>query len=588
MSKPVKITIEQVQSRATEQSYERGVEYYESGAIFDTVRRGDTLEGYCEGSQPTPYRIQVTLGAEGVVGATCTCPYDWGGDCKHIVALLLTYISEPEAFEERPPIGEALASRSREELIALIQQMVARSPELEALIDHPMPTDRPRTTPVNTDSFRRELRYAMRGYEGWGDYTAHEAVRSTADTAARFAAQGDWRSARAIYSTILDECLEDAGMFDDEGEFVGAVSEVIAALAGLLEYASAEGDDAERETILSWLLSVYLTWDWDVDVDLEETLLAHAKRADLPRFREQVQAALERAMASEYGQWQAERYARFLMQIDALDHVDPEVVLQRLREQGLYHLVFEKLLSLGRTEEAIAVVIEHLTEAHERRRAVARLADAGFGDVAIRLAEEKLQTGYDRSLVDWLLEQYTARGDKEACLRLQRQRMTAEPYIGSYTALKEAAEALGRWEHIRPEVIAWLEEKGHYDTLTRAYLHERDWDAAWATLEKAQQTGRRQHDWLGWGGQRLELEVAEQSRLTRPHKAIPVYVKFARQEIERRQRKYYQAAANYLSVARELYRRIDDEASWNALIASIRAEFKNLPALQDELNKARL
>jgi catalase-peroxidase len=33
--------------------------------------------------------------------ASCSCPYDCGGECKHIVALLLTYLHQEEEFSEQ-------------------------------------------------------------------------------------------------------------------------------------------------------------------------------------------------------------------------------------------------------------------------------------------------------------------------------------------------------------------------------------------------------------------------------------------------------------------------------------------------------
>jgi len=116
------MTLDQIRARATEQSFARGESYYHSGAIFDTVRRGSELEGRCEGSDYAPYHIRVVLdGAGNIDTASCTCPYDWGGDCKHIVALLLTFLHEPESFEARAPVQDTLAARSKEDLIALIR-----------------------------------------------------------------------------------------------------------------------------------------------------------------------------------------------------------------------------------------------------------------------------------------------------------------------------------------------------------------------------------------------------------------------------------------------------------------------------------
>jgi uncharacterized Zn finger protein len=92
---------------------------------------------------------------------------------------------------------------------------------------------------------------------------------------------------------------------------------------------------------------------------------------------------------------------------------------------------------------------------------------------------------------------------------------------------------------------------------------------------------------MGWGP-RLDLEAAEKSRFARPRKAIPVYEKYARRSIDGRNRNSYSQAAVYLSIVRDLYRQLNEEKPWQDLIGGIRTEFRKLPALQDELNKAKL
>jgi uncharacterized Zn finger protein len=130
------ITEEDIRILATPQSFSRGVDYYMSGAIFDQRRQGNLLTAYCEGSQPEPYQVKVVLGEEGVEETECSCPYDWGGICKHIVALLLQWINEPESFMELPTVEELLKDLSREELIEIIKRMVERSPDVLDIIEY--------------------------------------------------------------------------------------------------------------------------------------------------------------------------------------------------------------------------------------------------------------------------------------------------------------------------------------------------------------------------------------------------------------------------------------------------------------------
>ena len=113
MTDTLNLTEKQIRDRADSRSFAKGHSYYTGGAIFNMVRRGDRLEDLCEGSQPSPYRVLVTFDEDEIVDASCTCPHDWGGDCKHIVALLLAYIHEPEKFEERSSLDDTLKERSK-------------------------------------------------------------------------------------------------------------------------------------------------------------------------------------------------------------------------------------------------------------------------------------------------------------------------------------------------------------------------------------------------------------------------------------------------------------------------------------------
>jgi hypothetical protein len=394
----------------------------------------------------------------------------------------------------------------------------------------------------------------------------------------------------AIYRAIIEESLlDDHYPVDDEGEFVWALNSVLERLADCLERDEITQDDTERRAILDRLLDAYI---WDINMGgyglsdevMPETLLEHIKQDDLPVIRERILAAQRHKAQSQYGQWGVEAYESFLIQLDALDNTDPEVTLQRLREQGLHRLLFGKLLSMGRVEEAVAVITEHLTNPYERLQVLPVLAAAGHDDTAVRLARETVNSQFDDRLAHWLAGRYTARGDQNALFDLRLTCMQQNPNEGYYAALKQAAEAVGIWESVRPEIIRQLEDREQFEVLTRVYLHDQEWDMAWDTL--ARQPQRSSRGWMDYS--RLDFEVAERSCHARPRKAIPVYVDYARREIARRNRGNYAQAAVYLAIVRDLYRQLGDEKVWRGLIGGIREEFRRLPALQDELNRGKL
>jgi uncharacterized Zn finger protein len=89
----LKLSDKDIRKWIEKESCERGYRYFEDGAISDAQRQGMTLKGYCEDSRPQPYRVRVTFVPDGISEAHCSCPVGGGGRCKHVAALLFTYLT---------------------------------------------------------------------------------------------------------------------------------------------------------------------------------------------------------------------------------------------------------------------------------------------------------------------------------------------------------------------------------------------------------------------------------------------------------------------------------------------------------------
>ncbi len=75
------------------------------GRVRNPVRCGQTLTAQVQGSRL--YEVEVDVEPNGI-SARCSCPYDWGGYCKHVGALVLKWIRSPGVFivEERQAVSE--------------------------------------------------------------------------------------------------------------------------------------------------------------------------------------------------------------------------------------------------------------------------------------------------------------------------------------------------------------------------------------------------------------------------------------------------------------------------------------------------
>ena len=129
------LTEDQIRDRCERQVFLRGEGYFYNEMIENAILQDYRLSATCQGSEETPYRVSVDLTPTGIADAECSCPYDWGGDCKHIVALLLTYIHEPEEVRSVDPILTALAEKPKETLLRVISECLKSEPTLVSIVE---------------------------------------------------------------------------------------------------------------------------------------------------------------------------------------------------------------------------------------------------------------------------------------------------------------------------------------------------------------------------------------------------------------------------------------------------------------------
>ena len=134
MSTDYAITEDVILKRVTPKSFERGKGYYNSGMVEAVIQRGDRLFAEVLGSEIDLYHVGIALQGDDFT-ASCTCAYDWGGYCKHVVAVLMTFLHDRELVAVGPPVEDLLSELDVYELRALVIGMVEFDPRLSEIID---------------------------------------------------------------------------------------------------------------------------------------------------------------------------------------------------------------------------------------------------------------------------------------------------------------------------------------------------------------------------------------------------------------------------------------------------------------------
>lgn len=583
MSELPKISEAAIRERVGSRSFDRGYSYFRHGAIFDARRQGMTLKARCEGSSADAYRVEATLGEAGITGAYCSCPVGGGGGCKHVAALLLTWNAQPETFVEVEALETALERRSKEELIALIRQMLRQEPELELLLETPLPVAGESAAPVEPESFRRQAAAVFRraGHE-WGAAMEIAAGLTALKTIGDgFLAQQQYAAA-AVYRGLVEETLDQFGSIEDEsGDLASFVVECGEGLGACL---AATEDAATRAAILETLFAIFRQdtqiggvglSDGVYDILTEQTtaqerrMLADRVRAELP------------SGGQVHRDWVRQSYGALLLDLEA-ETLDDESYLRICRETGRRRDLVDRLLALGRLKEA----------ADEARQvgdyALIELANLfvahGQAETGERLMAERAPRTQDTRVLEWLKERRAARQDSAGALELAEQIFRTRPSLEGYREIRALAAPGDEWERLRPALLKFLAERQFDHLLIDIYLDEGEIDRAIALVE----TPLTRHSFLYGYGESKALQVARAVEAARPEAALAIYQREVTRRIEQRGRGNYQEACQLLERVRALYERLGQREQWERYIDDLRDRYRGLRALKEEMAHAKL
>jgi uncharacterized Zn finger protein len=277
---------------ASEQSYERGQEYYLAGAVWDVIRRGDKIVAQVEGSQYEPYTVSIDVVQDGIVDATCDCPYDWGGWCKHIVATLLVCLHKPEQVESKPSIGELLSGLDVDQLRALLTRLAEDDARLidpieqeVALLVSGAATSTPGRATIDQASIRRQVSAILHSLDHMRRSEAYWHVASVVDRVRQLLARvqnwietGDTANAFAFLEAITDAYVEDWAILDDsDGDpsgFFADLGDAWEAAALAADLSPAEGEQWTQK-LAQWQEQLS---DYELDDALELARMAIAEQ----------------------------------------------------------------------------------------------------------------------------------------------------------------------------------------------------------------------------------------------------------------------------------------------------------------------
>lgn len=564
-----------IQAHASSESFRRGEDYYRRGAVLSLVRRGDVLHAEVAGSDFDPYDVRVVFDEAEIRGATCSCPYDWGGWCKHVVAALLACLHEPETVRETPSLEELLSGLDRDRLLDLLLRLAERNPSLADAVESELSVT-PET--ADPDSVRRRIRSELRDYaqpyETYGRYGGDPGEgRRALERAWGLIEAGDGRGALPILEAITDEYMrtwEVLDYFEDEaGDIFDFFEELgLAWTEALLstELSPSEKEDygakldvwcgelgeyGAGESFGAAFRAVKQGWSYPPLVGVLEG------RSPDDGFLEEISddpLTIARLNVLE----RQGRHEEYLRLSDAADETVAHATM---------------LARLGRTEDAVGRATERLADPEEVLVVAEALRERGETEAALRLGEHGLSLeGRQGHLAAWVRELAEDAGRRALALRAAVSAVRADPDLASYRRVRELAGE--EWPEYQERLLDDLRRNTPYYPAghVEVFLHEGLVGDAIAAVEESPV-------------ETLVALVADTAIESHPDWVIGTCTRKAEGIMEEGKSKYYGEAVSWLAKARDAYLAAGREDEWRAyldgLIERHQRKYKLRPMLED-------
>lgn len=598
---------------ATDRSIHRGEEYFRSGAVETLVLRGDELEADVQGNAPRPYRVWIEFGAGGVADATCTCPYEYGGWCKHIVATLLAYAKQPDEVDIRSPLAEKLVALDRSQLQALVLELADRIPRLSDMIEATLPyvtftgptgVAAPIAAAVDTRALRQSVRNALRSRGGWDEdysedgYGVVDDVVELAEQARPALDAGHGRTALAILEAITDEFSKHWEMLEETGEETSVFFDGTASLwiEALLE-PSLDADEREQwaSRLADWVedfdesaaeplenLQIVVQQGWD-DPGLCAILCGEEPPGGLwgvdpPPFHWRVQVTQARLrVLARTGQDEAylhlakaekqhDLYALHLLQLGRVGDAVRAGLEQPLSDAGALELA-KGLYEHGEIEPALQVAEHNL----QRLDASAR-QDEEFSTVAERMTELGLYDSHPQSeLAAWLRDRAAAHGQIERARAAGVIAFRIAPGLAAYQSVQKLAG--GDWLDLRRQLLDFLRRQARVSNEIKIeiFLHENLVDDAIGATERHTSP-------------RTLARVMDAAVNRQPQWVIAQARQQAEPIMDGAQSAHYEDAAMWLRKVKRAYEALGQKTEWQSYLDALREKhqrkYKLIPLLK--------
>src|SRR4030042_723399 len=562
------IPLSQFLQLANKTILDRGREYFRNGHVisFEEVQPGE-YEAVVEGTED--YLVNLTVINGNLEDCSCTCPYDYGSVCKHIVAAVM-YLQKEESGLQEPPKGkksdkkpaakrktiseqvdEMLGSLSNDDLKEFIKKQCISDPAFRRSFISGFLY---KTSEESPEMYREQVKGILRSAKGRDNFigwsrggVVGKGVNAMLEIANRHVSEGNFMSAINICFPVAEEMVNALDYADDSdgdiGENINMAFDIIAMIpeSGMTEEIRLHLLD---QVLKHYKKNKFSGWDWQTDL-LEISV-------QLVKTEKEAKTVISLLHTHSHYEYESEQMTK---------------------------LEYELIKKMSGETEAEKFIEQNLDNPELRRKALEKAIKTGDFDKAETLARDGIKRDSDtkpglaKEWYDWLLRIAMKKDDQQKIIEYARYLfVNGFRHDQDYYAILKKYTDPSEWNNFVEGMISEIRKKGHWseiDVIGKIYIGEQWWKRLLGLVSGTNHLPYIQHYEKYLSG-KYSGELAE------------LYEKGIRDYLKRMTgREHYKEPCRYMRRMIKLGAR----KRVNELILSLRREYPQRRALLEELNK---
>jgi uncharacterized Zn finger protein len=579
--------------------FDRGYNYYVNKLAYDLQydSDADSIQAQVSGNYGD-YDVNITA-ASGHLSAGCNCPYE-GYPCKHIVAVLLTFIHDQDAYIQQAKatkkaessLTKKVKALSKDELVEILLSCSKRYPDVKRDLMVRLGSDKKATF----SSIKRQIVGAFPSIESY-NYSTYNIAKQL-KTILKSVENASSEIQIKVYWEVIDRTLEELDAYGMQDETLEGVA--IDTMEMLVEaFADKDSLQKEKAEIIAQLLKYYHSgnfgitdWVYDTAVGLcneksdykivIKSLERHMKGNSFTSYYQELIADLYAAIGDTEAQ-------RKTLEANLQYGMDYWRLAEYWFEEGNKEKAWEVVhKGLEKGEGRKIELYEVLQKHYQKRKEYEKI----FELLQRKIEHNELDHGHSFKLdstYQCLWNRYNKQNDYEGMCKLLEMRLHNNDIDLEF--YKEAEKALNEndWQSFEADIIKNLQTRiqeqqqkrkqhGFYfsplypssetSILAEIYHYKKDSDRLFKIVKS-----------------NIDL-LRKYESLLMPHytnEYLEQYRKKIDQLIAARGRKHYQAAVPYAKTVKKLYTEILHKPDgWTQYITNLRQKNKTLRAFQEE------